>query len=180
MITKRHLSVMSRFGVVIVAGFLVAGSQLALSGTWLASTAGAQGAPPDACTLVPAARINIAIGAPAGTTVAGTLNQDSTASSCTFTYDSASIDENLGIQIYPASQYGATVKANSEYGKPTHPAGTGPRSVYFFNADGNAIIIFVKGPYMVEVSAGLGPTHAAIVAGARRVVSLAPFVYAAV
>jgi hypothetical protein len=171
--------IVARFGAVFVIGFLFAGTQLAVSGTWLGSVADAQGTVPDSCTLVPAARIAIAMGAPAGTTLAGSLNQDSTSSGCSFIYDSATIDETLAIQIYPASQYGAAVQGASHYSKPTHPAGLGPKGDYFFNSiDGNTSVFFIKGPYFVEILAGLGPTHAAIVAGARRVLILAPLVFA--
>jgi hypothetical protein len=170
--------IVARFGAVLVIGFLLAGTQLAVSGTWLGSAADAHGTVPDSSTLVPAARIAIAMGAPAGTTLPGNLNQDSTSSGCSFIYDSATNDETLAIQIYPASQYGAAVRADSHYGKPTHPAGLGPKGVYFFDSNnGDASVFFVKGPYFVEILAGIGPTHAAEVAGARRVLSLAPLVF---
>jgi hypothetical protein len=172
---------LARFGVVLATCFFIAGTQVAISGTWLASAADAQGTVPDSCTLVPAARIAIAMGAPASKTLAGNLNQNSTSSGCSFTYDSATIDETLAIQIYPASQYAAAVHADSHYGKPTHPAGLGPKGVYFLNLEeGDASVFFIKGPYFVEILAELGPTHAAIVAGARRTLRLAPLVYAKV
>jgi hypothetical protein len=172
-VQRRNLA---KFGGVLATCLFLAGTQMAILGTWLAPPVDAQGAVPDSCTLVPAARIAISMGAPASTTLAGNLNQSSTVSGCSYIYDSATIDETLAIQIYPASQYAAAVP---HYGKPTHLAGLGPKGVYFLNLEeGDASVFFIKGPYFVEILAGLGPTHAAIIAGARRTLSLAPLVYA--
>jgi hypothetical protein len=160
----------------IVGGFLVAGSQLAVWGRSLASAANAHAAivAPDACTIIPAAHIGTALGAP-GSAPVGSLNGGGTSSSCTFTYHG----EQLYVEVYPASQYAKSVKVATElWGKPTHPAGLGPKGNYFFSKVGEATVIFVKGPFIGELTTELGPTHAAIYAGAQRLLRLGPVFYA--
>lgn len=104
----------------------------------------------------------------------GYLSGGVTTSSCTFSYRT----EQVTIQIIPASQAAETVKVDTElWGTPTHPAGLGPKGDYFFSKSGEAEVIFVKGPFLGEVVAEMGPTHAAVVADAQRLVSLGTVVY---
>jgi hypothetical protein len=173
MLFPRHFG--TRRGATLIVGFLVVGSQLVASGTSLASAADAHAAvtAPDACTIIPAARIGVAVGAP-GTAPVGSLNGGGTSSSCTF----SSHSEQLYVEVYPASQYAKDVKVATElWGKPTHPAGLGPKGDYFFSKVGEATVIFVKGPFVGELSTELGPTHAAINAGANRLLRLGPVFY---
>jgi hypothetical protein len=160
----------------IVGGVLIAGSSLAAGGAPIASaaTAHAAVAAPDACTIIPAARIATAVGAPAAPV--GSLNGGGTSSSCTFTFHV----EQLSVEVYPASQYAQAVKVATElYGKPTHPAGLGPKGNYFFSLEGETTVIFLKGPFVGELTSELGPTKAAIVAGSRRILRLGPVFYSA-
>jgi hypothetical protein len=84
----------------------------------------------------------------------------------------------LSVEVYPASQHAQAVKVATElWGKPTHPGGIGPGGDYFFSSEGEATVIFVKGPFYGELTTELGPTHAAIIAGAHRLLSLGPVFY---
>jgi hypothetical protein len=160
----------------IVSGLFVAGAQVAVWGTSVASAAAAAHAAvvaPDACTIIPATRIGTALGAP-GVALVGSLNGGGTSSSCTFTYRL----EQLTVEVYPAAQYARAVKVATElYGKPTHPAGLGPKGNYFFSLEGEPTVIFAKGPFIGEITAELGPTKAAIVVGSNRVRNLGPVFY---
>jgi len=103
----------------------------------------------------------------------GSLNGGRTSSSCTFSYHA----EQLSVEVYPVSQYAKAVKVATElWGRPTHPAGLGPKGNHFF-ANGEATVIFVKGPFVGELTTELGPTHAAVIAGAHRLLRLGPVFY---
>jgi hypothetical protein len=166
----------TRFGAAsVVVGLLVAGSQLSVWGMSSASAVDAHAAvtASDACTLIPAARIAAALGA-TGAPPAGSLNGGGTSSSCTFAYRA----EQLYVEVYPRAQYAKDVKVATQlWGKPTHPAGLGPKGNYFFSLEGEATVIFLKGPFVGELSTELGPTHAAILAGAHRLLRLGPVFY---
>jgi hypothetical protein len=57
-------------------------------------------------------------------------------------------------------------------------SGAVARGEYFFSSgEGEATVLFVKGPFLGELLTELGPTHAAVVAGAHRLLSLGPVFY---
>jgi hypothetical protein len=164
--------------VIVAGGLIIAYPQVLTSVSAYAATIHARAAKstvPNACTVIPAVHVAVALGNPR-LKVKGSFNGGPTWSSCSFSYDT----EQLSVEIYPAAQYAQTAKVDTQlWGKPSHPAGLGPKGDYFFSThQSEATILFVKGPYLGELLTELGPTNTAVIAGAKRLAELGPVFYA--
>ena len=125
---------------------------------------------PDACTLASPSSIGAAFGS-LGLHLTGDRNESGTSSACTYTHISI-----LYLEVMPLSQYASVTKVDTQlYRSPTHPAGIGPKGDYFLGD--NADVVFVKGPFVVNVIFAING-HSSYSSAGARIVSFARTIYA--